>query len=37
MRAGKAMFKEARDVGVKIVNGSDMGVFRHGDGPASSS
>src|SRR5207302_1174596 len=32
MRAGKAMFKEARDVGVKIVNGSDMGVFRHGDG-----
>jgi imidazolonepropionase-like amidohydrolase len=32
LRASRAMFREARELGVKIVNGSDMGVFRHGDG-----
>jgi imidazolonepropionase-like amidohydrolase len=32
LRTSRAMFKEARELGVKIVNGSDMGVFRHGDG-----
>ena len=25
-------FKQAREAGVTIVNGSDMGVFAHGDG-----
>jgi imidazolonepropionase-like amidohydrolase len=32
LRASRDMFREAREHGVKIVNGSDMGVFRHGDG-----
>jgi imidazolonepropionase-like amidohydrolase len=28
----RAMFKQAREAGVTIVNGSDLGVFPHGDG-----
>jgi imidazolonepropionase-like amidohydrolase len=28
----RAVFKQALEVGVAIANGSDMGVFRHGDG-----
>ncbi|HEV8060114.1 MAG TPA: amidohydrolase family protein [Gemmataceae bacterium] len=32
LRNSRAMFREAREVGVKIIDGSDMGVFRHGDG-----
>ncbi len=28
----RALFKQAREAGVTIVNGSDMGVFAHGDG-----
>jgi imidazolonepropionase-like amidohydrolase len=32
LRTVRAMFKEALEAGVTIVNGSDMGVFAHGDG-----
>jgi len=32
IRSKRAAFKEALDAGVTIVNGSDMGVFAHGDG-----
>src|SRR5204863_4411407 len=32
LRSKRAVFKEALDAGVTIVNGSDMGVFAHGDG-----
>jgi imidazolonepropionase-like amidohydrolase len=32
VRASKEAFRRAREAGVKIVNGSDMGVFAHGDG-----
>ncbi|HEY2787135.1 MAG TPA: amidohydrolase family protein [Fimbriiglobus sp.] len=32
MRSKRATFKLARDLGVTIVNGSDIGVFTHGDG-----
>jgi imidazolonepropionase-like amidohydrolase len=28
----RSLFKQARDAGVTIVNGSDMGVFAHGEG-----
>jgi imidazolonepropionase-like amidohydrolase len=28
----RALFKQAREAGVTIANGSDMGVFAHGDG-----
>jgi imidazolonepropionase-like amidohydrolase len=31
LRAKRVSFKEALDVGVTIVNGSDVGVFAHGD------
>jgi imidazolonepropionase-like amidohydrolase len=31
-QTAKAMFKRALEAGVTIVNGSDMGVFAHGDG-----
>lgn len=32
LRNSRAAFWRAREAGVKIVNGSDMGVFAHGDG-----
>jgi imidazolonepropionase-like amidohydrolase len=32
LRQARATFKQALEVGVTIVNGSDMGVFAHGDG-----
>lgn len=32
LRAGRSAFKIAREAGVVIVNGSDMGVFAHGHG-----
>lgn len=32
MKAKRASFKAALDAGVTIVNGSDIGVFAHGDG-----
>jgi imidazolonepropionase-like amidohydrolase len=32
LKSKRAAFKEALDAGVTIVNGSDMGVFAHGDG-----
>jgi imidazolonepropionase-like amidohydrolase len=32
IKSKRAAFKEALDAGVTIVNGSDMGVFAHGDG-----
>lgn len=32
LKSKRAVFKEALDAGVTIVNGSDMGVFAHGDG-----
>jgi imidazolonepropionase-like amidohydrolase len=32
LRSKRAAFKEALEAGVTIVNGSDMGVFAHGDG-----
>ncbi len=35
LRSKRAAFKEALEAGVTIVNGSDMGVFPHGDGCAS--
>jgi imidazolonepropionase-like amidohydrolase len=32
LKRARATFKQALDVGVTIANGSDMGVFAHGDG-----
>jgi imidazolonepropionase-like amidohydrolase len=32
IKSKRAVFKEALEAGVTIVNGSDMGVFAHGDG-----
>jgi imidazolonepropionase-like amidohydrolase len=32
LKRARANFKQALDAGVTIVNGSDMGVFAHGDG-----
>ena len=32
LKSKRAVFKEALAAGVPIVNGSDMGVFAHGDG-----
>jgi imidazolonepropionase-like amidohydrolase len=32
LQTARSMFKLAREAGVVIVNGSDMGVFAHGDG-----
>ena len=32
LKTKRAVFKEALEAGVTIVNGSDMGVFAHGDG-----
>jgi imidazolonepropionase-like amidohydrolase len=32
IQAVRGAFKQAREAGVTIVNGSDMGVFAHGDG-----
>jgi imidazolonepropionase-like amidohydrolase len=32
LRSKRTVFKEALEAGVTIVNGSDMGVFAHGDG-----
>jgi len=32
LKSKRAVFKEAQAAGVTIVNGSDMGVFPHGDG-----
>jgi imidazolonepropionase-like amidohydrolase len=32
LKAKRASFKDALEAGVTIVNGSDMGVFAHGDG-----
>lgn len=32
LKAKRASFKAALDVGVTVVNGSDVGVFAHGDG-----
>src|SRR5207253_10067216 len=32
LKTRRASFKEALELGVTIVNGSDMGVFAHGDG-----
>jgi imidazolonepropionase-like amidohydrolase len=32
LRSVRAVFKEALSAGVTVVNGSDMGVFAHGDG-----
>ncbi len=32
LESKRAVFKEALEAGVAIVNGSDMGVFAHGDG-----
>lgn len=32
LKSLRATFKQALEAGVTIVNGSDMGVFRHGDG-----
>jgi imidazolonepropionase-like amidohydrolase len=32
LKSKRAVFKEALEAGVTIVNGSDMGVFAHGDG-----
>jgi imidazolonepropionase-like amidohydrolase len=32
LKSKRAVFKEALEAGVPIVNGSDMGVFAHGDG-----
>ena len=32
LKRARATFKQALDLGVTIVNGSDMGVFAHGDG-----
>jgi imidazolonepropionase-like amidohydrolase len=32
LRSLRTVFKDAMDAGVTIVNGSDMGVFAHGDG-----
>ena len=32
LKSKRATFKEALEAGVTIVNGSDMGVFAHGDG-----
>jgi imidazolonepropionase-like amidohydrolase len=32
LKSKRAVFKEALAAGVSIVNGSDMGVFAHGDG-----
>jgi imidazolonepropionase-like amidohydrolase len=32
IKSKRAVFKQALDAGVPIVNGSDMGVFAHGDG-----
>jgi imidazolonepropionase-like amidohydrolase len=32
LKAMRTVFKEALEAGVTIVNGSDMGVFAHGDG-----
>jgi imidazolonepropionase-like amidohydrolase len=32
LRASREAFRRAREAGVTIVNGSDMGVFAHGDG-----
>src|SRR5437868_5485797 len=32
LKSKRAVFKEALEAGVTIINGSDMGVFPHGDG-----
>jgi imidazolonepropionase-like amidohydrolase len=32
LKSKRAVFKEALEAGVNVVNGSDMGVFAHGDG-----
>jgi imidazolonepropionase-like amidohydrolase len=32
LRSRRASFKEALEAGVTVANGSDMGVFAHGDG-----
>lgn len=32
LRSARAAFKEALEAGVTVVNGSDLGVFAHGDG-----
>ena len=32
LKSHRAAFKEALEAGVTVVNGSDMGVFAHGDG-----
>ena len=32
LKSKRTVFKEALEAGVTIVNGSDMGVFAHGDG-----
>jgi imidazolonepropionase-like amidohydrolase len=32
LRAMRSRIKEAREAGVTVVNGSDLGVFPHGDG-----
>src|SRR5207249_4706619 len=32
LKAKRASFKDALEAGVTIVNGSDLGVFAHGDG-----
>src|SRR5207248_3547305 len=32
LKTKRAVFKQAQEAGVTIANGSDMGVFAHGDG-----